>query len=244
MLSKSTTRATALALALFAASCARLLPWRDNVATPEVNLAFTLERNLVELQTVRVNDRPGRFLLGTAAPMTVLDPSYAPTGPLVLQFTDKNTIKIKPGTLDLGGVADGILGADIWSNDAISIDYRSGLVTYQKQGLELSLMTVFRFDTAPAIDVSVDDAVVRAIVDTTSPDTLVLPSTTNRRGTARVSVAGTDFGAIDVRYANVSQARIGNRLLSRFLVSIDYGKRVVGLWRDPRISLVPAAATP
>jgi hypothetical protein len=50
-----------------------------------------------------------------------------------------------------------------------------------------------------------------------------------------VSIAGTDFGPTDVRYANVAHPRVGNRLLSRFLVSIDYGKRIVGLWRDPRI---------
>jgi hypothetical protein len=242
MLSKSTTRATALAFALFAGSCARWLPWKDDVPAPEVNLAFTLDRNLVELQTLRLNDRPGRFLLGSAARVTVLDTAYAGNGPHALQITEKNTVRIKPSTLDLRGVADGILGADVWDNHAISIDYRSGLVTYQKQGIEPELMTLYRYDTAPTIDVAVDDAVVRAIVDTTSPDTLVLPSSDDHRGTAHVSVAGTDFGVIDVRYANVSEARIGNRLLSRFLVSIDYGKRVVGLWRDPRIPLRPAAA--
>ncbi|MEA2463467.1 MAG: hypothetical protein QOJ98_1214, partial [Acidobacteriota bacterium] len=240
MLSKSTTRATALALALFAASCARWLPWKDDVTSPEVNLAFTLHRNLVELQTLRLNDRPGRFLLGSAAPRTVLDPAFAGNGPHALQLTAKNTVKIRPFTLDLGGVADGIIGADMWSNQSISIDYRSGLVTLQKQGIETGLMTVYRYDAAPAIDVTVDGALLRAIVDTTSPDTLVLPSTTDRRGTASVTVAGTDFGPIDVRYANVTEPRIGNRLLSRFLVSIDYGKKVVGLWRDPRIPLAPA----
>lgn len=240
MLSKSTTRATALALTLFAASCVRL-PWKDEPAAPEVNLAFTLDRNLVELRTLRLNDRPGRFLLGSAARVTVLDTAYAGQGPHALQISEKNTVKIKPSTLDLQGVADGILGADLWDNHAISIDYRAGLVTYQKQGIEPALMTVFHYDTVPTIDVAVDDVVLRTIVDTTSPDTLVLPSPNDRRGNARVSVAGTDFGTIDVRYANVSQARIGNRLLSRFLVSIDYGKRVVGLWRDPRIPLVPAS---
>jgi hypothetical protein len=240
MLSKSTTRATALALALFAASCARLLPWRDDAPVPEVNLAFTLERNLVELQTLRLNDRPGRFLLGSAAPRTVLDPAFAGNGPHAVQLTPKNTVKIKPSTLDLRGVADGIIGADIWSNQSISIDYRSGLVTLQKHGIETGLMTVYRYDGAPTIDVLVNGQPLRAIVDTTSPDTLVLPSPSDRRGTAAVTVAGTDFGTIDVRYGGVTQARIGNRLLSRFLVSIDYGERVVGLWRDPRIPLAPA----
>ena len=37
-------------------------------------------------------------------------------------------------------------------------------------------------------------------------------------------IADTDFGAIDVGYANISRARVGNRLLSRFLVTIDYGQ--------------------
>jgi hypothetical protein len=53
---------------------------------------------------------------------------------------------------------------------------------------------------------------------------------------ATVTVADADFGTIDVQYANVTRARVGNRVLSRFLVTIDYGRKVVGLWRDPRIA--------
>ena len=45
-----------------------------------------------------------------------------------------------------------------------------------------------------------------------------------------------DFGTIDIAYENVRHARVGNRVLSRFLVTIDYGRKVVGLWRDPRIA--------
>jgi hypothetical protein len=93
------------------------------------------------------------------------------------------------------------------------------------------------------INVVVDGREVAAIVDTTSPDTLVL-SGPDARGSVNVLIAGTDFGATDVQYANVSQARVGNRLLSRFLVTIDYGRKVVGLWRDNRIPLrdpVPSA---
>ena len=56
-------------------------------------------------------------------------------------------------------------------------------------------------------------------------------------GNVHVGIAGTDFGAIDAGYANIPAARIGNRLLSRFLVTIDYGQHVIGLWRDPRIAL-------
>lgn len=234
MLSKSTTRATALVLALLSASCARLLPWRGQEPGPEINLAFTLDRNLVEMQTLRINERPGRFLLGSAAPRTVLDPRYAGGGPHALQLNEKQTIRISPSTLDLGGVADGIIGADAWNNRAITIDYRSGLVTYQKGGIVTGLMKIYEYEAEPTIFVNVNGADVPAVVDTTSPDTLVLPSTTTGRGTARISVGGVDFGTLDIRYANVSRARVGNRLLSRFMVTIDYGKKVVGLWRDDR----------
>ena len=57
----------------------------------------------------------------------------------------------------------------------------------------------------------------------TSPDTLVLPGP-DARGSVNVRIGDTDFGATDVQYADVAQARVGNRLLSRFLVTIDYGR--------------------
>lgn len=243
ILSKTNRIATALIVALFATSCARVLPWRGQTAAPEVNLAFMLDRNLVELYTLRINDRPGRFLLGSAAPRTLLDPRFADAGPYTVELSQKNTISITPGTLDLGGVADGIIGADVWKGRAISIDYRSGLVTYQTTGIVPGYMKMFRYDAEPLIYVNVNGSDVAAIVDTTSPDTLVLPGTTNTRGTARVTVAGVDFGALDVRYANVSSARVGNRILSRFLVTIDYGQRIVGLWPDTRTAPAPAAPT-
>jgi hypothetical protein len=235
ILSKSHRTAT-LAAALFATlSCARYLPWRNEPAAPEVNLAFTLERNLVELQTVRVNHRAGRFLLGSAAPRTIIDPRFAGSGPYALQLTEKEIVRLSPAQLDLAGVADAIIGVEPWKARAISIDYRSGLVTFQKEGIYTGYMKIFRYDDAPMIYVNVDGRDVAAIVDTTSPDTLVLPREQRGRGMARVVIGDTDFGTIDVGYANVSQARVGNRLLSRFLVTIDYGKHVVGLWRDPRI---------
>jgi hypothetical protein len=239
ILSKSSAGATtlAVALALLSWSCARYLPWRDAPAASEVNLAFTLERNLIELPTLRINNRSGRFLLATAAPRTVLDPAFAGRGPHALQISEKETARLAPSSLDLGGVADAMIGSEAWGGHAISIDYRSGLVTYQKDGIHPGLMKIFRYVGEPKVYVTVDGTDVAAVVDTTSPDTLVLPRREPGRGTVQVRVGGTDFGPTDVQYANVSQARIGNRLLSRFLVTIDYGKQMVGLWRDPRIPL-------
>lgn len=239
ILSKSSARATALALALTVLACARFTPWRNEPQNEEVNLAFTLEQNLVQLQSVRIDNRVGRFLLGSAAPRTVIDPRFAlqPAKSHALQIGERETVNVEPAPHDMRGVADGIIGIEAWRNRAITIDYRSGLVTYQKAGINSGYMEIFRYPAEPMIEVHVNGRPVAAIVDTTSPDTLVLPGPTPGRATANVRIGKTDFGTIDVQYANVSRARIGNRLLSRYLVTIDYGRRVVGLWRDPRIPL-------
>ena len=220
-------------------SCSRFSPWRDEPVNEEVNLAFTLEQNLIHLQSVRIDDREGRFILGSAAPRTIVDPKFA-LGTLrahALQIGERETVRINPAAHDLQGVADAIIGIEAWRNRAISIDYRSGLVTYQKEGLQSGYMEIFRYPAEPMIQVNVNGRDVAAVVDTTSPDTLVLPGRTYGRGTANVRIGRTDFGTIDVQFANVAQARVGNRLLSRYLVTIDYGRRMVGLWRDPRIPL-------
>lgn len=237
MLSKTPVAATALALAVLTASCSFRLPWRNEQENEEVNLSFILQRNLIELSpTTRIDNTPGRFILGTAARQTVVDDAFPVSGRR-LNISEKESLALSPVRTNLQGVADAIVGADAWSNRSISIDYRSGLVTYQKQGgIERSQMQTFRYRNEPMIWVDVNGRRTAAVVDTSSPDTLVLPGT-HRRGTVNVRVAGIDFGATDVQYANVSAPRIGNRLLSRFLVTIDYGQRVVGLWRDPRIPL-------
>jgi hypothetical protein len=231
-------RATALALLTLTLSCTRFLPWRDEPVGNEVNVSFKLERNLIVLQSLRIDNREGRFILGSAAPQTVIDPRF----PLrrfhthALQLTPKETVRLSPQPMDLHGVADAIIGVEAWRNHAISIDYHSGLLSYQKEGIHTGDMDIFQFVAEPMINVIVDGRTIAAIVDTTSPDTLVLPGPPQRVN-AKVSIGRTDFGTIDVQYANVSRARVGNRLLSHFLVTIDYGKKVVGLWRDPRITL-------
>jgi len=238
MYSKSKAIATGLS-ALLSFSCASKLPWHDAPKSTEVNIAFTIENNLLFLTTPRIENRTGRFLFSTASARSVIDPGFAaPIGPrsaYALEIGQKEAIRFQPAIVDLGGTGDALLGADVWSSGTVSIDYRSGIVTYDKDPIHPEGMTLFSYDAAPSIMIDVDGAAVPAIVDTGIPDTLVLPRPTPGRGSAHVAVAGTDFGTVDVGYANIPQARIGNRLLSRFLVTIDYRQRIVGLWRDPRI---------
>jgi len=240
MLSNSAFAATALLVMLLSATCRSSLPWRDERAT-EVNLAVVFEKNLLYLPSLTLNHQKGRFLFGSADVRSVIDSRYAGAigrpRSYAVQLSEKESVRITPVMLDLGGVGDGIVGADVFGKHAVTIDYRSGLVTYQKEGIHPEMMVLFRFAAEPSIEVSVDGRVMSAVVDTASPDTMILPRTEEGRGSARVMIAGTDFGNLDVKFAKVARARVGNRVLSRFLVTIDYGKRVVGLWRDPRIPL-------
>lgn len=231
ILSKSVVTATVL---LASACSVPRVPWANEPIGDEVNLAFMLERNLIELQTVTIDGRPGRFILGTAAPRTIVDPSFSATARL-MQISEKETVRLSAAPAPLGGVADAIIGADAWHQQAITIDYRLGMVSWQKYGIEPGYMTTYRFDAEPMINVVADGKRFSAIVDTSLPDTLVLPAKEKSRGTVRVHIAGTDLGDVDVQYANVAVPRIGNRLLAHFLVTIDYGRRIVGLWQDPRM---------
>ena len=223
-------------------ACTSRLPWSSQEPANEVNLAFRLDNNLLFLQSTTVNRQPGRIYFASADPQSVLDPAYAArigTAKYELHLNQRATLPVTPVVLDLHGVADALVGSDVWDSHAVTIDYRSGLLTYQKDGIHPDYMTLYRFDAAPAITASIDGRNTTVIVDTAVADTIVLPRGTARAGrrNAHIVIAGTDFGSVDIALGDVSAPRIGNRLLSKFLVSIDYGKREVGLWRDPRIAM-------
>src|SRR5258706_6479711 len=146
MYSKSPLTATAvigmLAMLLLAA-CSGLLPWHNEPVGEEVNLVFSLEKNLVVLPTATIDGRAGRFLFGSAAPRTLVDPKFARsgasaagrTGPQTLQLNDKTALRMQPVDLDLHRVADAIVGGDVWGAHAVTLDYRAGVLTYQKEGI-------------------------------------------------------------------------------------------------------------
>jgi hypothetical protein len=241
MLSKSIPAALTTLACLMFLSCSSE-PWRHEEPGNEVNVAFTLQNNLLFLQSTTVNRQPGRIFFASAAPQSVVDPAYAARigQPMYeLRLNERATIPFSPVLLDLHGVADALIGSDVWGSHAVTIDYRSGLLTYQKDGIHSDYMAIYRFDAAPSVVATIDGRDTRVVVDTALPDTIVMPrgaSAAGRRA-AHVVIAGTDFGNVDIALGDVSSPRVGNRLLSKFLVSIDYGRREVGLWRDPRIGM-------
>ena len=228
---------------VLSASCSITTPWEHEPIGQEINLSFVVRNNLLFLPSATVDGKDGQFILGTAQARTAIDSKLAAKLPAMswrktrlLQLNEKEALRFTPVVMDLRGVADGIIGADVWSTRAISIDYASGLLTYQKEGIHPELMTIYRFDGEPRVRIDVDGQEIDAIVDTASPDTLILPrgNAAASRTRAHLKLAGSDLGLLDVKMADVSAPRIGNRVLSKFLVTIDYGKKEVGLWRDPR----------
>jgi hypothetical protein len=239
----SKTLSAAIIAVVLCTSCGITLPWANEPVGEEVNVAFVIRNNLLFLPSVTVDGKAGQFILGTANARTAIDSKLAANLPpasgrqtRLLQLNSKEALRFTPTVIDMQGVADGIIGADVWGDRAISIDYSSRLLIYQKEGIHPELMTIYRFDGEPRVRIEVDGKEIDAVVDTASPDTLTLPrgNTPPSRTHAHVRLAGNDFGTIDIKLADVSAPRVGNRILSKFLVTIDYGKKEVGLWRDPR----------
>ena len=217
------------------ASCSSHAPWSAEPIGQETNLAFVMRNNLLYIPSVTVDGRPGSFIFGSAEAHSVVDPRFGRATSYTVQLNEKQSLKFTAVNADLHGIADVIVGADAFAAVAVSIDYRAGLLTIQREGIHPELMTTYSFDGAPMINVIVDGRKVSAIVDTTSPDTLVLPGAATARRKARIQIADSDLGSVDVRTGGTTIPRIGNRLLSHLLVTIDYSRRIVGLWRDPRI---------
>lgn len=233
-----------LPVVLVMAGC--VMPWHRSIQdTEELNLGFRLDRNQVVLGSVTVGGREGRFVLATAMPRTIVDPSLfggtvARARSRVVRLGQRRHVTVTPAVADLQTIADALIGFDVWRNRVITIDYRKGLVTAtpERHG-DMADLEFFRFSEMPSIPLTIDGRHIEAIIDTTIPDTMIIPSGiaggSEGRGTFDIAIAGVEFPATDVRISQGGEARIGNRLLAHFLVVIDYRRELVGLWPDARI---------
>src|ERR1043165_7814935 len=110
----SKTPLIAMCALMLCASCANL-PWSSQPQGEEVNLAFTIEKNLLIVSTISVQGRRARFVFGSAEQRTVFDAAFARSlalsgGTATLQLSEKESVVTHPLIADLHGTANGILG--------------------------------------------------------------------------------------------------------------------------------------
>lgn len=224
-----------VAIAVTTSACVSL-PWRREVPD-EKNVAVVLSRNLL-IATQQVNGHEARVMFGSAHARTVIDSRFAKangiSGTATIRLGEKERITVRPIAADLGAVADLLIGSDAWQGMSVTFDYRKQLVTLSSRSRRASDLAAYRFaGSQPEIPVVVDGRQLTAVVDTANPDTLLLPANGDpRRVKSIVTIGGQRFET-DIVYANVSEPRLGNRLLSEFLVTIDYRRREVRLWKQP-----------
>lgn len=234
MLSKSKLAARTI-LGFLGLSCSP--PWSGQT-TDEVNLVFMLRKNQIAVSAT-VAEQSGTFVIGSAQPRTVIDRGFLPVvrDRVAVVMGNRFSTEVTPLVDDLGGVIDGILGADAWRDTTLTVDYSKQLLTLSRQSAMAMDGRLHRFSDAPTLPVVIDGRLQEAIIDMALPDTMTLPRqgrTESGRTTVRLQLAGYDMGIVEASLGDSTAVRIGNRLLSKFLVTIDYRRGTVALWRDPR----------
>lgn len=200
---------------------------------PELNLAFRVEDNQLITDSVQVDGQPGRFVIATGTVRTVIDAKFdgVPSGSTRRQdllIGGRKRLRVKTATLDLKSMADGMLGADVWRGQILTLDYRRGLATIggvpdpSTEGAHTQ-----SYSGPPSIVIHVDGRPIRVIVDTAVPDTIILPAKlfphteTPKRMLASVEIAGVRFDPTSILVEETGEPRMGNRMLAHFLVTID-----------------------
>ncbi len=244
--SRTTSRIILLfSLMVFLSGCSMVRDYRAQPrAENKFSFALTIQDNQLILSSARLGGQEGKFVLATGHPVTTVDNTYAGANlsgnTVELAIGERFTATVRPNRAELGAAADALMAADLWRDSTITIDYMAGLLTVSRDRQRRpNDMPVFSFDGAPMVPIVVDGQTFRAIVDTSLPDTLVLPRGAREasRTDANVQLGGRSFQQIDLAWTDTSTPRIGNRLLSRFMVVINYRDRWVGLWPDPRIGV-------
>lgn len=219
MLTKKILAATAVLTIL--SSCSISRRWEGETPN-EANVAFQLESG-VPIVVAAVNNVPARLIISTGRPKSALSAEFrkkiGQSEEVTLLLGKRTSATIIPETVDLRGLADGIIGIDVLGTETVTLDYRRRLLILSRTRLSRAEK---RFREIPLTSVRVDGRVVNAEVDSAFPDTLILSGDGRSRTSARVAVAGIDVGEISVGQRPIATAILGSGLLSRLLVSIDY----------------------
>lgn len=229
MLSKESRAATcALVVGVFFSACSLRAPWQ-NERRNEVNVGFSLTNNVVIIAAA-LDGQQRQFIVATGTPRSILT-GAGPAAPSTVTLGSRARIVITPERLGLAGIADGLLGTDAWEKRALTLDYTKKLLTLDLLQQQRTDSQPFTFTDLPTVPITVDGRSFDAVIDSSSPDTLIIPGQGRRRAKGKVTVGRDVWGTVDYQIAEVSAARIGNRLLSKYLLTIDYRTKQSYLWK-------------
>lgn len=187
----------------------------------------------------RIGRAQGEFIVGSAQGETVLDADLdvSPGRRGILPVTiGRYAATARPVRARLEGLADGILGADVWRGRSLTIDYKRRLLILGRSLEPIDAELRHRFRDAPSVPVVVNGRKAVAVIDTANPDTILLPAGefgSEGRVEIELVVGGVRFHNVDAAIAPVSEIRLGNRILAEFLVTIDYARHETSLWYNP-----------
>jgi hypothetical protein len=232
----------ALLMVSLASGCTTSLRREADLASREQNLSFAIDRNQLVFDDVQVEGLRGRFIVGSATPKTILDSGFvrrhglASTGTFRVTLRQTRVTEVDANILDLGGEIDGIIGTDVLG-PLLVVDYKSRLATRIRRFRHEGDGVNHHWQDRPRFPLVVSGRRVEGIVDTTIPDSLIVPRElfpqwSLSRIRADIEIAGMQLKDVDVRVADVSDMLIGNRILQHFLVTIDYerGRTVLVEW--------------
>ena len=229
----------ALLLLAMAASCLPSIEPR----IPENNVGLFMRANLACIRA-EVNGLDSTLVVASALPRTAISSSLRSnrSGTRIL-LGDTLLTHVRSTGLDIAEIpADGLLGADAFRGKIATIDYFRGLLIVGDWPRAQPDITPWKFSGGPPrVPVQINGRKTWAIVDTALPDTAIVPAEfldggDSARAVVTMEVGGIRFDDLDVAVVPVVEPRLGNRVLSRFVVTIDYAHEMIGLWPDPRTS--------
>lgn len=210
---------------------------------PEHNVGLFLRSNLACVRA-EVNGLDSTLVVASALQRTAITSSLRGdrAGTRIL-LSNTLLTRVRSTGLDIAEIpADGLLGADAFRGKTATLDYFRGLLIVSDWPKVRTEVTPWSFAGGPPrVPVQINGRATWAIVDTALPDTAIMPEEfvgpySGERATVSMEVGGIRFENLDVAVVPVVAPRIGNRVLARFVVTIDYAHEMIGLWPDPRTS--------
>lgn len=210
----------AICLSALIAGCSVARRW-EGESPNELNLAFQVHQG-IPIVVAMINNRPARLIISTGRPRSALSTEFMRTlgnpKSVTILLGSRVSTTLQPQTVDLGGLADGLIGVDLLRTETVTLDFRRRLLILSRARVSRG----HRFRGLPSVPIELDGSRARAEIDSAFPDVLISNNRPNGRGNARVTIARIPLGSVPVSYRPLTTSIVGSGALQRLMVTIDY----------------------